>query len=210
MSNMKFPNKKYINLKHYFDDYYNELNLSMSSVNINNLKKVINLLRKIYKSGKNKVFVCGNGGSAALAEHFACDHQKILFETKKFRPSVYSLVSNSAIGTAISNDVKYEAIFSEQLKYQSSKGDILIVISSSGKSKNIVEAVKWANKNKLISISMTGFDGGTVKRISRHNLHVSSKNYGIIEANHQSLMNIISQYLKMKELELRSIKKVNF
>lgn len=210
MSNMKFPNKKYNNLKHYFDDYYNELNLSMSSVNINNLKKVINLLRKIYKSGKNKVFVCGNGGSAALAEHFACDHQKILFETKKFRPSVYSLVSNSAIGTAISNDVKYEAIFSEQLKYQSSKGDILIVISSSGKSKNIVEAVKWANKNKLISISMTGFDGGTVKRISRHNLHVSSKNYGIIEANHQSLMNIISQYLKMKELELRSIKKVNF
>ncbi len=207
---MKFPNKKYNNLKHYFDDYYNELNLSMSSVNINNLKKVINLLRKIYKSGKNKVFVCGNGGSAALAEHFACDHQKILFETKKFRPSVYSLVSNSAIGTAISNDVKYEAIFSEQLKYQSSKGDILIVISSSGKSKNIVEAVKWANKNKLISISMTGFDGGTVKRISRHNLHVSSKNYGIIEANHQSLMNIISQYLKMKELELRSIKKVNF
>ena len=207
---MKFPNKKYNNLKYYFNDYYNELNLSMSSVNIKVLKNVISILRKIYKSGKNKVFVCGNGGSAALAEHFACDHQKILFETKKFRPSVYSLVSNLAIGTAISNDVKYESIFSEQLKYQSNKGDILIVISSSGKSKNIVEAVKWANKNKLVSISMTGFDGGIVKKISKHNLHVSSKNYGIIEANHQSLMNIISQYIKMRELGLKKIKSINF
>ena len=210
MDNMKFPNKKYNNLKHYFDDYYKELNMSISSVNIKNLNKVITLLKKIYKSGKNKVFVCGNGGSAALAEHFACDHQKILFETNKFKPSLVSLVSNSAIGTAISNDIKYEAIFSEQLRYQSIKGDILIVISSSGKSKNIVEAVKWANKNKLISISMTGFDGGTVKKISKYNLHISSKNYGIIEANHQSLMNIISQYLKVDVLNLETIKKINF
>ena len=207
---MKFPNKKYKNLNSYFNDYYIELNSSISSVNISILRKIILLLKKVYKTGNNKVFVCGNGGSAALAEHFACDHQKILFETKKFKPKVFSLVSNAAIGTAISNDVKYRSIFSEQLKYQSNKGDILIVISSSGKSKNIIEAIKWANKNNMTSISMTGFNGGIVKIISKYNLHISSKNYGIIEANHQSMMNIISQFLKVDALKENEIKKIKF
>ncbi|MDC1416042.1 D-sedoheptulose-7-phosphate isomerase [Candidatus Pelagibacter bacterium nBUS_25] len=207
---MKFPHKKYNNVIDYFNDYFLDLKLSLSSINFSNLNKIINVLGKSYLNGDNKVFVCGNGGSAALADHFACDHQKILHETKKYRPFVISLVSNHALGTAISNDVNYKSIFSEQLKQMARKGDILIVISASGKSQNVIEAIKWAKKNKMISISLTGFNGGQAKKISQLNLHIQSKNYGVIEANHQSLINIISQFIKIKALSLKEIQKIKF
>ncbi|MDA9723978.1 SIS domain-containing protein [Candidatus Pelagibacter sp.] len=207
---MKFPNKKYINLESFYNDYFKNLNLSLSSINLSNLKKIIKILNEIYTNDKNKLIVCGNGGSAALSDHFACDHQKILYETKKFKPFVVSLVSNFSLGTAISNDVNYRSIFTEQLKQISKNKDVLLVISSSGNSENIVNALKWANKNKMITISFTGFDGGIAKKIAKINLHIESENYGIIEANHQSLINIISQYLKLRVLSNKQIKKIKF
>ena len=207
---MKFPNKKYKNIETFFEDYFLNLNSSLSSINYSNLKKIIILLKKIYTEKKNKLYVCGNGGSAALSDHFACDHQKILYETKKFKPFIISLVSNFSLGTAISNDVDYESIFSEQLKQTAKKNDVLLAITASGNSKNIIEAIKWAKKNSLKTISFTGFDGGIVKKISEINLHIDSKNYGIVEANHQSLINIISQYLKMKVISNNQIKKIKF
>ena len=205
---MNFPNKKYIKIEAFFEDYFLNLNSSLSSINYKNLDKIINLLNKIYTEEKNKLFVCGNGGSAALSDHFACDHQKILFETKKFKPFIISLVSNFSLGTAISNDVNYKSIFTEQLKQIAKKNDVLLVISASGNSKNVIEAIKWAKKNYMITISFTGFDGGIVRKISDINLHINSKNYGIIEANHQSLINIISQYLKMRAISKNKINKI--
>ncbi len=207
---MKFPNKKYKNIESFFEDYFLNLNSSLSSINYSNLNKIIKLLNKIYTKEKNKLYVCGNGGSAALSDHFACDHQKILYESKKFKPFIISLVSNFSLGTAISNDVNYKSIFTEQLKQTAKKDDVLLVISASGNSKNVIDAIKWAKKNYLTTISFTGFDGGIVKKISKINLHIDSKNYGIIEANHQSLINIISQYLKMKAISNNQIKKIKF
>ena len=207
---MKFPNKKYKNIESFFEDYFLNLNSSLSSINYSNLNKIIKLLNKIYTKEKNKLYVCGNGGSAALSDHFACDHQKILYESKKFKPFIISLVSNFSLGTAISNDVNYKSIFTEQLKQTAKKDDVLLVISASGNSKNVIDAIKWAKKNYLTTISFTGFDGGIVKKISKINLHIDSKNYGIIEANHQSLINIISQYLKMKAISNNQIKKIRF
>jgi len=207
---MKFPNKKYKKIENFFEDYFLNLNLSLKSINFHNLKKILLLLNKSYIKGKNKIFVCGNGGSAALANHFACDHQKILFETKNFKPFIISLVANNALGTAIANDISYSSIFSEQLNQMAKPNDILIVISSSGNSKNIIKAIKWANNNKMISISFTGFNGGVAKQISKYNLHISSNNYGIVEANHQSIINILSQYIKMNVLKENQIKKIKF
>ena len=207
---MKFPNKKYKNVQEFVEEYFLNLNSSLNTINFSDLKQIIIKLKKVYSTKKNKVFVCGNGGSAALADHFACDHQKILYETNKFKPFIISLVSNTALGTAISNDVNYKSIFKEQLKQTANSNDILITISASGKSDNIVNEIKWANKNKLITISLTGFDGGLSKKLSKFNLHIDSKNYGIIEANHQSLINIISQYLKVDALSLKEIKKIKF
>ena len=206
----KFPNQKYKSVKNFFIDYLSDLNSSFNSLDIDILKKIILLLKKSYNQKNKKIFICGNGGSAALSDHYACDHQKILFETKKLKPIIISLVANSALGTAISNDVNYKSIFSEQLKQMARDGDILIVISASGNSQNVIEAIKWANKNKITSISFTGFDGGIVKKISKYNLHIESNNYGVIEANHQSIINIISQYIKMDVLSLNQIRKIKF
>ena len=207
---MKFPSKKYHDLKSFFNDYNDSYSSAINSVNLSNLSKAINILKKAYKKGKNKVLICGNGGSAALANHFACDHQKILYESKYYNPFVLSLSSNSPLMTAISNDNKYENIFSNQINFQGKKNDILITISSSGNSENIVRAIKVAKKNKLKTISLTGFSGGRSKNISDINIHVKSYNYGIIETAHQSIMNLISQYLKNIALNKNKIKKTIF
>ena len=128
---MKFPNKKYINVINFKNDYFKTLSSTFDSINELNLKKIINLLEKNYKKRGIKILVCGNGGSAAISNHFACDHQKIIYETGKIKPFIISLSSNNSLITAISNDNDYSMVFSDQIKQIGSKGDILIVISSS-------------------------------------------------------------------------------
>ena len=207
---MKFPNKKYNDIRTYKNDYHSYLIKGFNSINVKKLNQVTKILEKAYKNKKNKVFVCGNGGSAALANHFACDHQKILNETKKLKPFLISLSSNSALMTAISNDNKYECVFSDQINQIGEKSDILITISSSGSSKNIINAIKSAKKIGIQTISLTGFSGGLSKKISDINLHIESDNYGIIESLHHTIMNLISQFLKNKYFSLSKIKSRKF
>jgi D-sedoheptulose 7-phosphate isomerase len=203
---MKFPINKYNKLDYFSNDYFKTLSDLSKSIDLNNFNKIVKIIEKNYKSNRNKTFVCGNGGSAALANHYACDHQKILFETKKIKPKIISLCSNTPLITAIANDNTYAKIFKDQLKYSSNKDDILIVISSSGNSANVVEAINFANKKDLITISFTGFDGGLCKKISKYNINISCYNYGIVEATHHSIMNIISQFIKNKLLSKNIIK----
>ena len=207
---MKFTNKKYINVINFKNDYFKTLSSTFDSINELNLKKIINLLEKNYKKRGIKILVCGNGGSAAISNHFACDHQKIIYETGKIKPFIISLSSNNSLITAISNDNDYSMVFSDQIKQIGSKGDILIVISSSGKSKNIINAIKVAKKLSIKTISFTGFTGGTTKKISDLNIHINSNNYGIIESMHHNLMNLISQYIKHKVISKNKIKKTIF
>jgi len=207
---MKFPIKKYSTVKSFKIDYYLNLKKSFQSIDLENLKKMITILDKAYKNKNTKVIVCGNGGSAALADHFACDHQKILNEIKGLRPFVVSLSSNGPLITAISNDRKYDYVFSDQIKQIGKPSDILITISSSGKSKNIINAIKVAKKMSLKTISLTGFSGGLSKKIAHNNIHINSSNYGIVESMHHTIMNLVSQYLKNKYLSLRQIKLIKF
>tara|TARA_B100000674_G_C37711616_1_gene855434 strand:- start:59 stop:682 length:624 start_codon:yes stop_codon:yes gene_type:complete len=207
---MKFPIKKYYNFKSFKEDYYKELKISFEYINFDNLIKIINILELAYKNKNKKIMVCGNGGSAALANHFACDHQKILNEVKPLKPFVLSLASNSPLMTAISNDNKYENIFCDQLKQIGKKSDILITISSSGDSENIIKAIKVAKAMSIKTISFTGFNGGRSKNLADHNIHVKSQNYGIIESLHHTIMNLISQYLKNTYLSEKKIKNLKF
>ena len=154
--------------------------------------------------------VCGNGGSAALANHFACDHQKLLSGVGKLRPFIVSLSSNSALMTAISNDHDYEYLFSDQIKQIGEKSDILITISSSGNSKNIINAIKVAKKMSIFTISLTGFNGGMSKKLADINIHVDCINYGIVESLHHTIMNLISQFIKNKYLSKKEIRKIKF
>lgn len=201
--------QKYNNLDNYCDDYFKELNGSFNADTRKNLNKIILFLEKKYKK-KNNIYICGNGGSAAIANHFECDHKKILSDTKKINPQIISLCSNSALMTAISNDISYNYIFKKQLEYLFKKNDVLITISSSGNSNNIIEVIKFAKKNKIKVISFTGFDGGKSKKLCDYNLHVNSNNYGVIENLHHAYMNIISQFIKLKLLNNKEIKKYKF
>mgnify|MGYP001265735200 CR=1 FL=1 len=195
---MKFPFKKYYKISSFTNHYFKELQRCIESLNYSDLKKIINVLDKLYKNKNGTLYVCGNGGSAAISNHFACDHQKILSQIKPLRPMITSLSSNSAIMTAISNDINYSEVFVEQLKAVANKNDVLLVISSSGSSKNIIKALDWANKFKIKTISFTGFDGGYAKKKAKFNIHCDSYNYGIIESMHHNIMNIISQYIRNK------------
>ena len=201
--------KKYRILKNYCDDYFNELNTCVNEQAQKDLKKITDFLLIKYKKKKN-IFVCGNGGSAAIANHFECDHKKILSETKKINPRIISLCSNNPLITAIANDFSYNQVFKKQLQYLSNNDDVLITISSSGNSNNIIEAIKFAKKKSIKVISFTGFNGGRSKVICDMNLHVNSHNYGIIENLHHAYMNIISQYIKLNILNNSEIKKYKF
>ncbi len=137
----------------------------------------------------------GNGGSASLASHFACDLSKGTLQNvhddneKRFR--VISLTDNIALMTAYSNDLGYEHVFSQQLKNLVNEGDVVIGISASGNSKNVINAISLAKKSKAVSIGLLGFDGGKLKEIVDLKLWVNKDNYGIVEDVHSSLQHMI-------------------
>ena len=155
------------------------------------LNKLCNLINTVSK--KNRVYCIGNGGSASISNHFVCDLVKGENYDKQF--NMISLSSNIEIITAISNDIKYENIYSFQLSKYANKKDLLIAISSSGKSKNIINAIKTAKKKQMTVASLTGFNGGEVLRLSDVNINIRSNNYGVIEDTHSFIMHCICQKL---------------
>lgn len=142
------------------------------------------------------IFVCGNGGSASISEHLSCDHSKGIATNTRFFPRVHSLSSNMSLLTALANDNGYEEVFSAQLLLQAKKDDLLIVISSSGNSLNIIRALEVANALQMKTVALTGFNGGKAKEIASYNLHIPVNNYGIVEDSHQILMHILAQYIR--------------
>jgi phosphoheptose isomerase len=181
-----------------FKAYTNDLNHAMWSVDITCLDAAARLIEKTIQTD-NTIYVCGNGGSAAIANHLVCDCMKGISTSTQLEPRIVSLVSNVPLMTAIANDMSYNSIFSYQAKKLMKKGDILITISSSGNSPNIREALEFCHISGFESIAMCGFDGGASLKATIP-LHVKSKNYGIVEDCHQSLMHMIAQYLRKSNL----------
>jgi len=195
-----FPNKKYSDIKSYADDYFKEINLAASSIVGSKLSQAIEILNNAYTKG-GMVFSCGNGGSAAIANHLVCDHCKLVRTDTDLVSRIYSLSTTVEIITAIGNDLSYDEIFEYQLKSLAKSGDVLITISSSGDSENIVRAANWAKQNNVSVISLTGFSGGRSAKIADVNLHVSADNYGVIEDVHQSIMHLLAQFIRMTHME---------
>ena len=101
--------------------------------------------------------------------------------------------------TALGNDISYDAVFSEQLKYYLTDKDALLVVSSSGNSPNVVNACDYANSKGVPTLAFVGFSGGKLKEIARHVVHIEVDNYGIVEDTHQSLIHCLTQYLKARK-----------
>ncbi len=205
----KFPLKTFKNTSTFAEKYFEEISIVSKKLELKKVGKISGILEKLYLKKKN-IFICGNGGSASISNHFLCDHQKGISTDTKLLPGIISLSTNIEIITAISNDMSYDQIFSFQLSRLAKPGDGLITISSSGNSKNIISAIKWAKSNNVVTISLNGFDGGYAKKKSDISINVPSSNYGIVEDIHQSIMHIISQSLRMKFLYRKNIDKIYF
>lgn len=157
------------------------------------LSAAFSLMENCLKAG-NTIFVAGNGGSAAISEHLSCDWSKGTCVSGRKSMHLHSLVSNTALFTAIANDYGYEKVFSTQLEMFAKSGDLLLLISSSGNSPNILQAAHSAKKIGLKTIGFSGFSGGELKQLADVSLHISSNNYGIVEDAHQMLMHVLAQY----------------
>jgi len=197
---MTFPDTKFSDAGAYVDAYFDQYAKAAKSVDRGALESATEILKKTYEGGAT-LFVCGNGGSASISNHLACDHGKLLATDTDLVPHVQSLSANVAVITAIANDISYDEVFVHQLKLQAGKGDVLMTVSSSGNSENVVRAAAWARDNGLEVIALTGFEGGRTAKLASVNLHVDADNYGVIEDVHQSLMHLLGQYLRQARME---------
>ncbi len=145
------------------------------------------------RDARASVFFMGNGGSAATASHWVND--MVRWRNRPFR--AVSLVDNVAVLTAVANDHSYERVFSSQLESQMSPADVVVAISASGNSTNLVRAVEYANDYGGISVALTGFDGGRLRDIARHVVHVPSATgeYGPVEDAHMILGHLVTAFL---------------
>lgn len=185
--------KPYMNFNEYSDAVWD----AMESVDKNILSNVVGLFSDAFFKMRN-IYVCGNGGSAAIANHLTCDCMKgVACDSARGETlNVTSLACNVPLITAIANDIGYDDVFSSQVEWQGNRWDILVAISSSGNSPNILKAINKAKEKEMKAIAITGFDGGRAAEIADYSLHIKSNNYGVIEDVSQSIMHYIAQSLR--------------
>lgn len=146
-------------------------------------------VHRCYVHGRT-AFVCGNGGSGSNASHFCEDlgkgtlRREDFDNEKKKRLRILSLTDNTPYILAWANDEGFDRVFVEQLKNLAHPGDLLIAISGSGNSPNVLRAVDWANRNDMVTFGCTGFSGGKLQTLAHHNLHVPLDDMGIVESIH--------------------------
>ena len=177
--------------------YLLKLAETVNKISVTDVQQCSKVLLQAYENQKN-IFICGNGGSAATASHFACDINKgVSFGLdKRFR--VIALTDNLATITAYSNDVDYDSVFLEQLINFYNEGDVLIGISGSGNSGNVLKAIEFVNDNKGITIGWTGFNGGKLKEISQFSVNANINDMQISEDIHMTLVHLMMKVLRKK------------
>ncbi len=153
------------------------------------------LLYRAYRDGKH-VFTLGNGGSASTASHMAADLAKNTIEQNMRRFRILSLNDNASLLTALANDLGYENVFSEQLKNLIRAGDLLIVISGSGNSPNVVAAIEYARERSAEVAAIVGFGGGRAAELADLAIVVHSDHYGIVEDLHLVINHILVDHFK--------------
>jgi D-sedoheptulose 7-phosphate isomerase len=197
-------NKK-IDIKEHLTEYKQRLISLYDSIDAIILGNVIDVLIECFKNGKT-LYIAGNGGSAATSSHMQCDFGFFVRHFTNFRPKVLSLTDCTPMLTAIGNDNSYDDVFIEQLRGSFENGDVLLTISASGNSKNVIKATEYANEKGGTTICFVGFDGGTLKEISHLAIHTpnSKGDYGPIEDLHVILDHLIVSYL-VKDKEFLEI-----
>ncbi len=174
-------------------DYMDMYRKGMESLELDKLEVAIEHIKNT-ADREGTIYVAGNGGSASISNHLCCDFLKTADHRDFFPLNAVSLSANASVLTAIANDISYEATLSYQLDRVLNSGDhVVILISSSGNSPNIVAAAKLVKNRGIKLIGLTGFSGGELKKLADVSLHIPVDNYGVVEDAHQSIMHLIAQ-----------------
>ena len=194
-----FPTRRYPDASSYFDDYHAILDRAACTIDRSAVGRAARLILDAHAGG-SCVFACGNGGSAAIANHLQCDHVKGVSADTDLSPRVVSLATNVELITAIANDISYDEVFAYQVRTHARPGDVLLAISSSGRSPNIIRALRAARECGLSTIALTGFGGGDASRVADVHIHVDASNYGVVEDLHQAIMHALAQYIRQSRM----------
>ena len=186
-------------------DHLGAVNIGFASIDHAKFKKAADIICKAIKERRN-IYTIGNGASASIAQHWACDYTKGCSQLEPengnfLKVRVHSLAANIPLMTAISNDISYDEVYSYQLERLGAPGDVLIAISSSGNSPNVVKAIEAAIKEKMSVVTLTGFDGGASMKMSNQypqgvNIHVDCPEYEAAEDCHQAIMHMLAKYIR--------------
>jgi D-sedoheptulose 7-phosphate isomerase len=188
-----------MNIKEFTKSYIKNLQNLLDNVDENIVEQIVEQLEKVSKS-KSRFYVIGNGGSSATASHWANDLSIGLKRRDIISIDVVSLGDNHAVTSAIANDIGYENIFYMQMKDVLKPEDVVLAISCSGNSPNIVKAIEYAKEVGSTIIGVSGFDGGRLKEISDIKFHIDAPKgeYGLVEDIHMILDHIIYSYYIQK------------
>jgi D-sedoheptulose 7-phosphate isomerase len=179
-----------------FTEYITRIHSSLKLVNIAELNYAKQIILDTTKQN-GKIWLIGNGGSAATSSHFATDLSRCTSENGEPIRAI-SLCDNTALITAIGNDFTFEEIFKKQLEILGTKGDLLISISASGNSSNLLQAIKYAKSHSIKTLSLVGFDGGLIHKLSDNSILVQTDvgDYGVAEDCHSMICHFISSALR--------------
>ena len=175
--------------------YISTLHYTIDQLSHELIVEVINVLQRV-RVQRNQVFIMGNGGSASTASHFVCDLAKNTRHAGLPHYRVIGLADNMAIFSAYANDEGYENVFAKQLANLIQPGDVVIGISASGNSQNVLNAIQEAKQNNVTTIAFTGFDGGHLGQMVDLNVHVKSNIIEHVEDIHLMLEHMIVKAIK--------------
>lgn len=175
--------------------YYDRFSAALREVDAEALKRVLGVLDALAEAG-GTLWIAGNGGSAGIADHAVCDISKGAYTPGHPPFRAVSLAANGPLLTALGNDLSYDDIYAEPLKFYLRDCDALLVVSSSGNSENVVRALRAAKERGVPTIAFTGFKGGRLAEEADIAVHVAVENYGIVEDLHMSFIHVLTQWMK--------------
>ena len=182
-------------IEQFSKSYFSYLKEIFDKVDLLEIRSFIEILLAARESGAT-IFFVGNGGSASTASHFAND---LAFGTNEYEKpfKAMSIVDNISVLTALGNDYGYDDIFIRQLKVYARKGDVLVGISASGNSQNLINAFEYASTSGIKTVALTAFDGGRMRKIAEYGIHIPTekKEYGPAEDLHMILDHLVGSYL---------------
>ena len=171
-------------------EYFSKINVVFAAVDETAIEHAIEIIQKTVQDNKS-IFTCGNGGSAYAASHYITDWNKMYTLNTGSKFKGISLCDNIGSVTAYANDINYDQVFSGQIQSLGEPGDLLIVVSGSGNSKNLIEAIKVAKESGLKTLAFVGYDGGECKKLAGNVVHIPSYDMQFCEDIHLMLGHII-------------------